>query len=45
MVGDAIKFANIFLNKLGAVEASSVIGCLERPFRDATAAGEYARPL
>jgi hypothetical protein len=30
MVGDAIKFANIFLNKLGAVEASSVIGRLER---------------
>ena len=26
-----IKFANIFLNKLGAAEASSVIGRLERP--------------
>ena len=25
-----IKFANIFLNKLGAAEASSVIGCLDR---------------
>jgi hypothetical protein len=25
-----IKFANTFPNKLGAVEASSVIGCLER---------------
>jgi len=30
MVGDANQFANIFLNKLGAVEASSVIGCLDR---------------
>ena len=29
MVGDANQFANIFLNKLGAVKASSVIGCLE----------------
>src|SRR5712664_3614929 len=26
-----IKFANIFLNKLGAAEASSVMGCCERP--------------
>ena len=34
-----IKFANISLNKLGAAEASSVMGCCERPLRDATAAG------